>query len=122
LAQNFLYVDRQHLQHYQHGIALFNQGEFWHAHEQWEICWLSATEPDRSFLQGLIQTAAALVHWQRANPRGLERNWYKARPKLVATAPQLHGIDILALIQAMDAFVLSNQRLQSAPQLRYTPF
>ena len=29
---------------YLEGIRLFNAGEFWHAHEQWESCWLAAAK------------------------------------------------------------------------------
>ena len=92
---------------YREGIRLFNAGEFWHAHEQWEQCWMRSSEPDSTFFKGIIQAAAALVHWQRGNPRGLRRNWEKSRPKLVALPPAVRGIDVRALIAAMDAFVLA---------------
>ena len=90
---------------YLEGIRLFNAGEFWHAHEQWEACWLHACEPELTFYQGIIQAAAALVHWQRGNTRGLRRNWEKGRPKLVALPPLMLGLDLHALIMAMDRFV-----------------
>ena len=90
---------------YLEGIRLFNAGEFWHAHEQWEACWLIAREPEITFYQGIIQAAAALVHWQRGNPRGLRRNWEKGRPKLVALPPVMLGLDLRALIADMDRFV-----------------
>ena len=92
-------------QHYLEGIRLFNAGEFWHAHEQWEACWMIAREPETTFYQGIIQAAAALVHWQRGNPRGLRRNWEKGRPKLVALPPVMLGLDLHALIADMDRFV-----------------
>ena len=103
---------------YLEGIRLFNAGEFWHAHEQWEACWLIAHEPDLTFYQGIIQAAAALVHWQRGNPRGLRRNWEKGRPKLVALPPLMHGIDLRALIAAMERFVQTGGG--ALPQLDYT--
>jgi uncharacterized protein len=92
-------------QNYLEGIRLFNAGEFWHAHEQWEACWMIAREPEITFYQGIIQAAAALVHWQRGNPRGLRRNWEKGRPKLVALPPVMLGLDLRALIADMDRFV-----------------
>ena len=90
------------------GIRLFDAGHYWHAHEQWEACWLQSAEPEATFYKGLIQAAAALVHWQRGNGRGLQRNWFKARPRLVALAPAYHGLDLAVLINAMDRFVLTN--------------
>jgi len=107
-------------QQYLEGIRLFNAGEYWHAHEQWEACWLTAAEPDALFFKGIIQAAAALVHWQRGKPRGLRRNWEKARPKLVALPPQMHGLDLRALIGAMDHFVMGEGAGLPAPQLQYT--
>lgn len=52
------------------GAAQFNAGEFWEAHETWEPLWLQAPEPVKTFLQGLIQVAAGLVHVQRVNAKG----------------------------------------------------
>ncbi|MBC8076145.1 MAG: DUF309 domain-containing protein [Chloroflexales bacterium] len=97
------------------GVRLFNAGHFWHAHEQWEECWLVAAEPDASFYKGIIQAAAALVHWQRGNNVGLHRNWAKSRPKLVALLPHYGGVDLGALIAAMDTFVAADPSPQHAP-------
>lgn len=92
---------------YEAGIGLFNAEEFWHAHEQWEQCWLAAGEPERTFYKGLIQAAAALVHRQRGNLRGLDRNWAKGRPRLVALPSPFLGLDLEAFIVAMDRCTLS---------------
>jgi uncharacterized protein len=92
------------------GVRLFNSGHYWHAHEQWEQLWLHALEPDATLYKGIIQTAAALVHWQRGNPRGLRRNWAKARPKLVAIHALQRRLQIAPLIAAMDQFVTAEGR------------
>jgi predicted metal-dependent hydrolase len=102
---------------YLEGIRLFNEGEFWHAHEQWEACWLAAREPESTFYQGIIQAAAALVHWQRGNSRGLRRNWEKGRPKLIALRSPMLGLDLRRLIADMDRFVITGGDLP--PKLRY---
>ena len=52
------------------GLRCYRASEFFEAHEHWETLWLKATEPDKSFLQGLIQLTAAFHHWQRGNPEG----------------------------------------------------
>jgi predicted metal-dependent hydrolase len=106
---------------FEEGIRLFNDGAFWHAHEQWEVCWRASVEPEATFYKGIIQTAAALVHWQRGNLRGLRRNWFKARPKLVALPAAMHGIDLRALIATMDGFVLADGRHGAVPRLRCRP-
>jgi len=55
---------------FRRGVELFNQGEFWHAHEAWEAEWLTTTGDRAQFLQGLIQLAAACYHVQKGNDRG----------------------------------------------------
>jgi predicted metal-dependent hydrolase len=104
---------------YLEGIRLFNEGEYWHAHEQWEACWLTTTEPEATFYKGVIQAAAALVHWKKGNRRGLRRNWEKSRPKLVALPPTMKGLDLRALIADMDRFVLTDGPPDYIPQLRF---
>ena len=106
---------------YLEGVRLFNEGEFWHAHEQWEACWRASTEPDSTFYKGIIQAAAALVHWQRNNQRGLRRNWEKSRPRLVALPSTMNGLDLRALIAEMDRFVIANGRSADVPRLRFSP-
>lgn len=87
------------------GISLFNDGHFWHAHEQWEACWLGSDEPVNTFYRGIIQAAAALYHWRKGNLRGLNRSWAKSRAKLLPLAPSFGFLDLTAFIAAMDAFV-----------------
>jgi predicted metal-dependent hydrolase len=55
------------------GLRLYDAGEFFAAHEAWESVWLPAQEPDKTFLQGLIQVTAAFHHWQRENRLGTSR-------------------------------------------------
>ena len=106
---------------YREGIRLFNAGEYWHAHEQWEACWRAADEPEATFYKGIIQAAAALVHWKKGNRRGLRRNWEKGRPKLVALPPLMSGLDLGALIADMDRFVIVGGPAGQAPRLRLVP-
>src|SRR5262245_34061438 len=52
------------------GLRCFHSGAFFEAHEHWESVWLTAQEPEKTFLQGLIQVAAAFHHFQRGNYAG----------------------------------------------------
>src|SRR3990172_6578623 len=52
------------------GIEQFNTGRVFDAHETWEEIWLRSPEPEKTFLQGIIQVAAAFHHYSRGNPRG----------------------------------------------------
>ncbi len=52
------------------GLRCYHSGAFFEAHEHWELVWLRAQEPEKTFLQGLIQIAAAFYHLQRGNCAG----------------------------------------------------
>lgn len=66
------------------GIAHFNAGEFWHAHEAWEELWLESESRLVEFLQGLIQLAAAYHHAKRGTLRGAVRLFDASLAKLDA--------------------------------------
>lgn len=104
-------VQRSHLTA---GMEEFNEGRFWHAHEDWEELWKSLKS--ESFeqryidaLQGLIQTAALLFQYQRCNLRGVENMWSKCTAKLGAPStplfPSLWGIDVTRLLHELSEFV-----------------
>jgi uncharacterized protein len=57
---------------FEEGLAHFNARKFFEAHEFWEEIWLVESEPEKTFLQGLIQIAAAFHHHQSGNPEGAE--------------------------------------------------
>ena len=52
------------------GLRCYRNSEFFLAHEHWESVWLKLQEPEKSFLQALIQTAAAFHHLNAGNPIG----------------------------------------------------
>jgi uncharacterized protein len=87
---------------YLEGIKLFNEGHYWHAHEQWEHCWLGSDGAEACFYQALIQAAAALVKWQQGNARGVALNWAKSRARLVTLPAYYYGLDLLALRDRLD--------------------
>jgi predicted metal-dependent hydrolase len=90
---------------YLEGIRLFNAGHFWHAHEQWEQCWLRAAGEEALFYQALIQAAAALLKWRQGNIRGLRLNWAKSCARLDTLPPSFLGLDLAALRQHIDRLV-----------------
>lgn len=69
------------------GLAAYEQGDFFEAHERLEPAWMGTDVPaDRAFLQGLIKLAAAYVHAVRGNPVGVRRNLEGARARLMEAA------------------------------------
>jgi predicted metal-dependent hydrolase len=75
------------------GLTLFNEHEFWHAHEAWEELWLPATGERKTFLQGLIQLAAAYHHVRRGTFRGAVRLFDAALAKLAPFPAGYGGVD-----------------------------
>jgi len=89
------------------GVAAYDRGDFFEAHELLEPAWMGTADPaERDLLQGLIKLAAADVHGVRGNPLGIARNLTGARERLAGTidspAAAASGIDIDALVAAID--------------------
>lgn len=55
---------------YLQGIRHFNAREFYDAHEVWEDLWHQLHERNGEFIQGLIQFATALHHFEARNLKG----------------------------------------------------
>ena len=58
-----------------HGWDLLAHGYPWEAHEVWEHLWRHADGSSRSWLQGLIRLAAALVKARTRNARAVEHHF-----------------------------------------------
>jgi predicted metal-dependent hydrolase len=67
------------------GIAAFEEGRFFEAHELMEPAWMGSPDPaERDLDQGLIKLAAAYVHAERGNALGMRKNLAGARRRLGA--------------------------------------
>lgn len=85
-------------------IRRYNAGRHWYAHEVLEDLWRETDDPERRrFYQGIIQLAAAFVHAERGNMRGVRRLLAKGGAKLAAVPSPYLSIDIPALLEAMEA-------------------
>lgn len=80
------------------GISLFNSGDFFQAHEVWEEIWMDETEPEKTFLQGLIQAAAAFHHYERGNLAGAEALLASSATKLSRSPTRHRGIAVELLL------------------------
>ena len=74
---------------FQKGLEAFNSEHFYDAHEHWEEVWLETPNPEKMFLQGLIQVAAAFHHYSRAELPG-RRNLLQAGFIKLDLFPQEH--------------------------------
>ena len=85
------------------GVALFNEGRYWDAHEAWETAWTPDRHgPERGFWKGLIQVAAGCLHYGRRNRRGALNKWRSGAAQLRPFLPGHRGLDLAALVTAVD--------------------
>jgi uncharacterized protein len=79
---------------FERGLAHFNAHQFFEAHELWEEIWLVEVEPERTFLQGIIQIAAAFHHYQRGNSDGAETLLAAGIVKISRFPSDYHGLAV----------------------------
>jgi hypothetical protein len=85
------------------GIVLFNQHEFFEAHEVWESLWLdSCIGDDRRFIQGLIQAAVGLYHFTNRNVRGAIKLYRTARAYMEKYPSPHLGLDVKSFWNGME--------------------
>ena len=79
---------------YLEGVRLFNECEFFEAHDVWEELWSDYQGPSRKFYQGLIQVAVCLHHFGNGNTRGAKKLYYGSRGYLQEYRPKHLGVDL----------------------------
>jgi uncharacterized protein len=87
------------------GVADFNAGRFFQAHEVWEELWLAAAEPEKTFLQGLIQVAAAFHHQARGNVGGAQSLLAAGLAKLTGCPDDFRGVAMVELRHEVENWV-----------------
>jgi len=88
---------------YLDGITLFNDHEFFEAHEVWEDIWHMAFGLKHEFYQGMIQCAVALEHYRRSNPRGV-LSLHQSYTRHMRDVPQTFmGLDVKSFLARMQS-------------------
>ena len=100
---------REQDKHFARGMRRFNSCEFWHAHESWEAIWLVAPQPDKTFLQGIIQIAAAFYHHQRSNLEGMRSLMRRGLAKVEEFPPAYRGLRLEELRGAVRAWLSASE-------------
>jgi predicted metal-dependent hydrolase len=92
------------------GLACYSRGEFFLAHEHWEIVWLTLNEPEKTFLQALIQVTAAFHHLHAGNPSGALSLLRRALQRLELYPAHFGGIAVKPLCAAIAEWLLALER------------
>lgn len=106
---------------YRRGLALFNEEEFFDAHEVLEDVWRPAPASERKFLQGLIQVAVALHHHSRGNLVGCRSLLARAQRNLSTYSDEHQGVDLASLRSTLlewTAALEGNHPVPPLPKIR----
>ncbi len=99
------------------GIALFNHGEFFDAHEVLEDVWRAAPDDEKKFLQGLIQVAVGLHHYSTGNKVGARSLLARAHKNLSAYDQGLAGLKLAPLRARLADWITALDNGHAAPPL-----
>jgi uncharacterized protein len=86
---------------YKRGLELARAGEFFAAHEAFELAWRSALTEERDFFQGLVHAVVFAYQFGRGRAIGAERQRVKALRRLEPYAPAHRGLDVARLLAAL---------------------
>ena len=87
------------------GLKLFNNREFYDAHEYWEELWLEYQLEDKKFIQGLIQMTVAYYHLSTDNKKGALSLLNKCLNKMELFTPSNRGIDVVGIIDRINCSI-----------------
>jgi len=105
------------------GLACYSTAQFFEAHEHWEIVWLTLQEPEKSFLQSLVQVSAAFHHFENGNITGTVSLLRRALKRL-SQCPAVFGeVEVAPLCAEINDWLEALQRTPAArpaayPQIR----
>lgn len=105
------------------GLACYRDGQFFEAHEHWESVWLRSYDPEKLFLQALIQVAGAFHHFRRRNGNGARSMMRKALQKLEMYPAEFGGIEVEKLRGNLQAWLVAlDTELVEMPAIPQIPF
>lgn len=86
------------------GLHCYRTGLFFEAHEHWESVWLASAEPEKTFLQAIIQITAAFHHFRRANFVGAVSLLNAALRRLESYPAEFAGLSVESLRASVQAW------------------
>jgi uncharacterized protein len=89
------------------GLRCYRSGEFFEAHEHWELVWLECDEPEKTFLQSLIQVSAAFHHLRRGNRVGARSLLTRALGRLEGYPDRFGGVEVAGLRESVRGWLLA---------------
>ena len=86
---------------YKRGLELARAGDYFAAHEAFELAWRAAGADERDFFQGLVHAVVFAYQAGRGRAIGAERQRAKALRRLEPYRPAHRGLDVERLLAAL---------------------
>jgi predicted metal-dependent hydrolase len=93
------------------GIILFNQGDYFAAHEELEIAWRQESGRIRQLYQGILEAGVVYLHLQRGNLTGAHKVFARSMRWLREWPEVCRGTDIGRLRRDLEAILAEASRL-----------
>ncbi|MBH8553956.1 DUF309 domain-containing protein [Nostocaceae cyanobacterium CENA357] len=100
-------------QQFWQGVEQFNLGQFYDCHDTLEALWIEASEPEKSFYQGVLQIAVALYHLGNRNWRGAVILLGEGSNRLRRYPSSYSGIDVDKLLDQSTTLLKTLQQTGS---------
>ncbi|HUG83176.1 MAG TPA: DUF309 domain-containing protein [Euzebya sp.] len=104
---------------------LFDQQQFFQAHEFFEWAWKGPVtqDADRPFFKGMAQLAVGYTHTQRGNATGAHALLRRGIDHIAPFTPTRHGIDVTRAVADAESFLrVLQQHGQPGPDLDFPRF
>jgi predicted metal-dependent hydrolase len=92
------------------GVKLFNEQDFFAAHDFFENLWMTAESKERLFFQGMVQISVGGYHLLNQNYKGSLSQFKKGTDKLKEYIPHYKGIELEILLQKIN-YLITNLEL-----------
>ncbi|WP_193196254.1 DUF309 domain-containing protein [Nostoc sp. MG11] len=98
-------------QEFWQAVELFNSGQFYACHDTLEALWIEASEPEKTFYQGILQIAVALYHLGNRNWRGAVILLGEGSNRLRRYPSSYSGVDVDELLSQSAALWKTLQQI-----------
>ena len=99
------------------GVAAFNGGRFWEAHEIWELLWSEEVGDRRLRIQALVQAAAGFHKAEIGVPNGARKLLTSSLRLLENEANDSWGIDVVKLRNVIRHALSTGSFLEPFPRI-----
>jgi len=100
------------------GIRLFNEADFFSAHDFFESCWMESDRVDRLFFQGMVQISVGCYHLISGNKKGCLSQLKKGTMKLRNYLPVHMNIDLKTLVNELELIINNLDEISSNQNLK----